>query len=160
MRWVMLGVLLVVACEDDRRGGAFDGGPAVDAGIVGGFDAGPLGGGADAGATGGGGGLVGDPCTSDAECTEIEGAMCFRESVGSIRWPGGFCSKACGDEDAPPDECGERAACATVSMAGGGSSVRGMFCSPPCEGDADCRQSEGYSCQMLFGFGFCVPPGA
>jgi hypothetical protein len=34
-----------------------------------------------------------------------------------------------------------------------------MFCTTSCTSDAECRSAEGYRCQMLFGFGYCAPPG-
>lgn len=114
----------------------------------------------DGGTTGDGGtgtasGKIGDPCTSDSDCTEPADAECFM-SDGPVDWPNGFCSKAC-EESA---ECGDgEAGCASLSMSGGGGGVSGMFCSPPCESDADCRSDEGYSCTMILGFGFCSPPG-
>jgi hypothetical protein len=143
---LLLGLSLALGCGDDRR-------PGADAG--GGVDAGGTPGG-DGGATGGA--AVGDPCTSAADCA-LPGAECFTESFGSVSWPGGFCSKSCGGEDAPENECGEVAGCASIGSSGGGMGISGMFCSPPCSSDAECRQAEGYRCQMLFGFGFCVPPG-
>jgi hypothetical protein len=145
----LLLLLPLLGCDDDRRV-AGDGGstpPATD------------GGGTPVDGAMSGGRVVGDPCTSDDQCTEPPDAECFTESVGSVSWPNGFCSKPCGDEDAPDDECGPTAGCATLSSSGGGSSLSGQFCSPPCESDADCRSDEGYGCQLILGFGVCAPPG-
>lgn len=144
----LLCLLCLFGCESDRR-------VAADAGATPTRD----GGGALLDAATSGGRAIGDPCSSDDECTEPLDAQCFTESVGSVSWPNGFCSKPCGAEDAPDDECGPVAGCATLSSSGGGSSMSGQFCTPPCESDADCRSDEGYRCQLLLGFGVCAPSG-
>ena len=123
---LLVGLSLVLGCGDDRRPGA-DAGSGGDAGGTPSADAGGTPG-SDGGATGSA--AVGDPCTSAADCA-LPGAECFTESFGSVSWPGGFCSKACGGDDAPENECGEVAGCASIGSSGGGMGISGMFCSPP-----------------------------
>ena len=151
MRARVVCVLIVAsACGDDGRPGP-----------VGGVDGGATDGGADAASTSDSGVVgrsVGAPCSTDMECSDPSDAECFTESFGGVSWPGGFCSKAC-DPEGPDGQCGSSGICVSAGSSGGGSSISGMFCTTSCTSDAECRSSEGYRCQMLFGFGYCSPPG-
>lgn len=146
---VILGVWALCGCGDDPRPGPVGdrdaGGGGTDASVA-----------ADVGTTSER--PVGAPCASDAECTDPSDAECFTESFGSVSWPGGFCSKAC-DPDGGDGQCGTSGICVSAGSSGGGSSISGMFCTTSCTSDAECRSAEGYRCQMLFGFGYCAPPG-
>ncbi|MCA9628979.1 MAG: hypothetical protein KC766_14970 [Myxococcales bacterium] len=107
-----------------------------------------------------GGGDIGDPCTTNADCTIVEGSECWTTIGGGgfpeVTFPGGYCGKACSNEGG--NECGENAGCTMTSVSGGMGSVTLSMCTPPCSGDEECRASEGYHCQIVFGnFGVCVP---
>ena len=154
MRW-LLCLSLLAACGDDPRRARLDAGP-----ITAPSDARPS---ATSDATApppSGSGGVGDPCTVDTDCVDPPDLMCMRDGVAGVSFPGGFCTKACGEgEDPPPDECGSEGVCATLSMSGGGIGVSGQFCTTSCESTADCRASEGYTCRTILSFGVCGPPG-
>lgn len=148
---------LVPGCADDR--GAGDGGgppPGLDGSVATDGSAPGL----DATAPGGRG--IGEPCTSDADCTDPPDAECFtvieNPLSGEIveEFPNGFCSRGC--EEITDCGSGEDVTCASSSSSGGGSSTQLMFCTTACSGPADCRASEGYTCQTIFGFGYCAPP--
>ena len=97
----------------------------------------------------------------DADCTDPPDAECFTEVTNPFTgaviasYPGGFCSKGCEEQS----ECGSGgdAVCVSQSSSGGGGGTSSQTCTIACETDADCRQSEGYRCAMLFGFGYCTP---
>ncbi|MCA9605402.1 MAG: hypothetical protein KC619_07395 [Myxococcales bacterium] len=151
--------LSIAGCADDRGTGDAGGGPppGADASVAtDGATPGP-----DAASPPGGGG-IGDPCTTNADCTDPPDAECFTVIENPIsggvvaEFPGGFCSRGCeGIED-----CGGGAdvTCASSSSSGGGSSTSLMYCTIACSGPEDCRASEGYTCQTIFGFGWCAPP--
>ncbi|MFK7990512.1 MAG: hypothetical protein AB8I08_31110 [Sandaracinaceae bacterium] len=158
---LVLTLALSAGCDDDRTGGT-DGGPtpSADSGLDGGATGTDAGGtGTDAGPVGGGG--IGDPCSSDAQCTDPPDATCFTEIMNPFTgatiasYPNGFCSKGC----EASEDCGssERATCVSQGSSGGGGGSSSMTCTLSCESDADCRQAEGYRCQTLLGFGFCTP---
>jgi hypothetical protein len=161
MRFVLLSLALVLAgCGGDERSG--DGGAGSDGGPSSTMRDGAPGPGVDSGSTMSTPGRIGDPCSTDADCTEPPDAECFTRIENPLtggvveEFPGGFCSKGCeGSED-----CGgaEDVGCASLGMSGGGGGSQLQFCTPSCEGPMDCRSDEGYRCQMLFGFGFCAPP--
>ena len=74
----------------------------------------------------------------------------------TITFPGGFCSKAC-DTQSSDNDCGDVAACASVGVSGGQGSVTLTMCTPPCSQDSECRQAEGYRCQIILPpYGFCT----
>lgn len=107
---------------------------------------------------------VGEPCTKDSDCAEPPNAECFTTVGGgfapTIVFPGGYCSKGCGQEDSGTPDCGAEGACAQLSMSGsGGASMMMSFCAKACKKHEDCRASEGYTCRIIFpGFpGFCAP---
>jgi len=152
-------LLAVAACgsDRDRRGDGgrppvIDGGPGRVDGGPGGVDGGP-----------GGGAAIGDPCTSDADCTEPPDAVCFTTVGGgpapTIDFPNGYCSKACDPEGDATEQCGTEAGCASSSMSGGGGGVSFQFCASMCMTDADCRAAEGYRCNVILAGlpGWCAP---
>jgi hypothetical protein len=166
MRWMpwILALVLAACGGDDQRTGdggsgpapGSDGGPSTtpgDGGSAAGSDAGPT------MSTGGG---IGDPCSTDADCTEPPDAECFttieNPLTGGVveEFPNGFCSKGC--EESSDCGSGENVACASSGMSGGGGGSRLQYCTIACDGPADCRSDEGYRCQTFFGFGFCAPP--
>ena len=169
MRRVTAGfplLALLAACSASEGGGSPSGTGATGAGSsTGGSGNAASGGGAGSGAGSGGGtskGEIGDPCTTDADCTAVAGSECFTTIGGgpapTITFPGGFCSKGC-NIDSTEKECGEIAGCSSVGTAGGGISTTLTMCSPPCKDDSECRSAEGYKCwQILPGMGICVPP--
>ena len=102
-------------------GGAADGGAADDAGAP------------DASALGG----LGAPCAAAADCDLGDGgdAVCAtRVRMSDVRFPGGYCSRACADDAA----CPEGAVCWQASTIDG-------FCVAPC-GPLDARCRPDYSC--------------
>lgn len=149
----------------DAGGGGDAGGGDVDAGGGGDVDAG---GGGDVDAstppTDGGTptrmGAVGSACAMDGDCTEPPGSTC-QTMVGmggfSYEFPGGYCTHTC-TAGSGSSECGAGADCYSVGFGGFGSA----FCAKTCTSNADCRESEGYTCQMPpFGGGtmrYCLPP--
>jgi hypothetical protein len=93
------------------------------------------------------GGIVGDPCTSDTDCSGVpRSPVCLTGIMGSLTFPGGYCSGDCtGSAD-----CGPGANCVTVV-----SSI--SYCLKRCTVDSDCRESEGYACITIFGSDYCMP---
>jgi hypothetical protein len=119
---------------------------------------------ADDGTTGKGTGKVGDPCQVDSDCAEPPSAKCFTTVGGglapTIVFPGGYCSRGCGNEDAGTPDCGEGGGCAQLSLGGSGPGTASLrFCAKSCTKNDDCRVSEGYTCRIIFpGFpGVCGP---
>lgn len=156
-----LTLLCAVACDDGKSSGdgsaAGDGKQPHDIRLT---EAGkPMPDGTTPGAA-----KVGDPCTSDQDCVEPPQAQCFRTVGGgmvpSITFPGGYCSRGCGDEDAGSPDCGEGGGCAQLGLSGGRGSVTMSLCAKGCKKNEDCRAAEGYTCRIIFpGFpGFCAPP--
>ncbi|MEM9070106.1 MAG: hypothetical protein AAGE52_16485 [Myxococcota bacterium] len=111
-------------------------------------------------ATGGGAG-IGEACAVDSDCTNPPDARCFTEVTNPLTgetlasYPNGFCSKGC--ETTADCGTGDDVTCVTQSSSGGGGGSSSMLCTTSCTSDAECRQAEGYRCQMLLGFGFCTP---
>jgi hypothetical protein len=78
-------------------------------------------------------GQVGAPCMNDNECdgfnnscaTEVDDA-----DGNPVMLPGGYCTHGC------LGVCGQNERC-----------VEGNFCVRTCDGDEDCRTSEGYVCR-------------
>jgi hypothetical protein len=169
MRWTALGLFgaaLVIGCSaNDSGGGSGGGGGSAGSGATGTGAGSGSGGATGTGASGGSGGgsapgEIGDPCSTDADCTAVAGAECWTTIGGgpvpSITFPGGFCSKAC-DTGSSDKECGEIAACASIGVSGGQGSVTLTMCTPPCSQDSECRQAEGYRCQVILPpYGFCT----
>lgn len=165
----ILALLMLEGCSatgDGSTGPGGGGAAATEAGSgATGGGTGATGGGT--GATGSGGGStgsgeIGEPCATDADCTDPPDAECWTTIGGgpvpTITFPGGYCSKACGD-DGGANECGESGGCSSTSMSGGGSSVTLQMCRAPCQSNEECRAAEGYRCQIVIpGFGVCVPP--
>ncbi|MBX3182708.1 MAG: hypothetical protein KIT72_19055 [Polyangiaceae bacterium] len=159
-------VLFGAGCSAD--GGSSGGQGARGSGANGGSggDGGTSGGGSGASSGSGGSGTargdIGDPCTDDSDCALVPGAECWTTIGGgpvpTITFPGGFCSRGC-STDSQEKECGENGSCTSTSMSGGGSTVNLTMCRPPCRASEDCRESEGYRCQIVIAnFGVCVPP--
>ncbi len=162
---VLAGLATIAGCSASDGGpgggGAGQGGSA-GSNAAGSGQGGSSQGGSQGGTAGGttGGGDIGDPCTTNADCTVVEGSECWTTIGGGpvpeVTFPGGYCGKACSNEGG--NECGENAGCTTTSVSGGMSSVTLSMCTPPCKRDEECRVSEGYHCQLvLANFGVCVP---
>jgi len=81
-----------------------------------------------------GSGVVGDACTSNADCGFGEDWICLREDAG---FRGGSCSRTC----LVDGDCGSGSHCGFVPAAGGEGA-----CMPDCGSDTDCRL-DGYVCQ-------------
>ncbi len=154
--WLCLGCLM--ACGSDSRRGSTDSGNAIDAPGTDSTVAMDV---SSADVTTSGGREIGDPCTDDSECTNPPDAVCFTRIENPFNgqviasYPGGFCSKGC--ENTADCGTGDNVTCVSQSSSGGGGGSSSMTCTISCESDAECRQSEGYRCQMLLGFGFCTP---
>ena len=84
---------------------------------------------------------VGQACTQNVECPATGAGEGFCMTETDWRWPGGFCSGACGSDA----DCSDEAHCT------------GRVCVPDCTSDADCRA--GYVCGDYFGTGSntCAP---
>ena len=114
------------------------------------------------GPAGGGQAEVGQACVTDQDCVEPPDATCFRTVGGgmasTIIFPNGYCSRACGGEDASSPDCGQGGGCTQVTLFGSGT-VQMTFCAKGCKKNEDCRVSEGYTCRIILpGFpGFCAP---
>jgi hypothetical protein len=84
----------------------------------------------------------GDSCTAATAATDCGGgtaAKCF-ENAASAVWPGGYCTRNCGDA-INGGGCGTTARCIGLNNIGfNGKCVR------KCTSDADCRADEGYAC--------------
>ena len=98
------------------------------------------------------GGVVGDPCYSSTDCSDVPGAgrLCMNTIGGVLSFPGGYCSAVCTSSA----DCGAGAAC--VDLYGIDN-----YCLKECSAPADCRTSEGYDCTTLpsvTGGPYCVPP--
>jgi hypothetical protein len=78
----------------------------------------------------------------------------------TIPLPGGYCTKKC-DVNAGHGECGPTAGCISHQIVAGMGSITLSFCAPPCKLDKECRQAEGYRCNVipLFNLGYCGPAG-
>ena len=107
---------------------------------------------------------VGDPCARDEDCAEPPNAQCFTTVGGgmapTVVFPGGYCSRGCGNEDASTPDCGASGGCAQIGLSGGGGgSATLSFCAKSCKKNEDCRVAEGYTCRIIFpGFpGVCAP---
>jgi hypothetical protein len=121
------------------RGGApcktcMDGGCRVTTGSAGGYCEGeePL--------------SFGTPCSTADECELAPdgGGICkLTTSTGSADYPGGFCTRLCGQD---AGSCGSLATCVGASAGGEEDSI----CAPKCDllSDAGCR-TPGYVCQDL-----------
>ena len=154
------------APRDDGGGPGTDGGPAITDGGGGGEDGGasPSDGGTTPptdGSTPTRMGAVGSACDMDSDCTEPRGSTCMT-MVGSggfsYEFPGGYCTKEGCTAGSGSAECGAGADCYSIGFGGFGST----FCAKTCTSNADCRESEGYTCQSPpFGGGttmYCLPP--
>lgn len=154
-------ILQLAACSASSGSGSGSGAASGSgaSSSTGGTAAGGSGNASAGGATAGGD--IGDPCSTNAECTVVPGSECFTTIGGgpvpTVTFPGGFCSKGC-DGNSEQNECGDTAACASVSTAGGGMSTTLSICTPPCATNDECRVADGYHCQLLLpGIGFCAP---
>lgn len=85
---------------------------------------------------------LGDPCTSDGDCTT--GMVCLGTPERPV-FAGGYCSKVACTTDA---DCGELGLCGLVF----GEAV----CLRRCDSNNDCRQT--YMCVPFEGEGACIPP--
>ncbi len=159
MRWMayacLLGALVfgLTACGSRQSSG--DGGPGSGTHADG---AAP---GSEAGGGPTGDGTIGSACTSNADCTEVPGAMCW-QNIGNTPAPGGYCALSCYQDPnggSPPVDCGPHAVC-DMSQMSGSTTITFAACLRICTSDADCRTAEGYHCgMMVFGSGYCIPPG-
>jgi hypothetical protein len=155
-----LGLLSACSAGSGSGGSGAATGTGANGGSGGG--SGGAGTGGTASGTGGGstgGGQIGDACSTDADCTAVAGAECWTTIGGGpvpeITFPGGFCSRAC-DTGSDQNDCGDIAACVSLGMSGGQSSVTLTMCTPPCKTNEECRVAEGYHCQVVLpGFGYC-----
>lgn len=163
MRWmatVLLPVLLI-ACDDSSSAGDAAGhgdGTAADLRLS---ESGvPIPGDGAAPGTA----KVGEPCTRDEDCAEPPNAKCFTTVGGgfapTVTFPGGYCSRGCGNEDSGSPDCGEGGGCAQMGLSGGMGSSQMSFCAKICKKNEECRVAEGYTCRFFFpGLpGFCAPP--
>jgi hypothetical protein len=164
----MLGLWLATLCllpacsaGSGSGGSGASSGSGASAGTGGSATGGASSGGTGTGSGGAstGDGQIGDACSTNADCTAVAGAECWTTIGGGpvpeITFPGGFCSKAC-DTGASENECGDIAACVSLGMSGGQSSVTLTMCTPPCKTNEECRVAEGYHCQVVLpGFGYC-----
>lgn len=92
---------------------------------------------------------IGAPCTSDADC-DGPMAACITTSSQWGYFPGGYCTRIlCGDWG---DACTPDSTCQAHPG-------HGPQCFRNCTSDADCRASEGYSCQPhpLVDSTYCLP---
>ncbi len=157
----LVAVVLLPACSASSGSGS-TGGSGASAGSAAGASGGS-GGTSSGGASGAAAGsrTVGEPCTSNEQCTDPPDAECYTTIGGgpvpSITFPGGYCSKPCdGNTDG---ECGTEGGCVQSSFSGGQGSVTLSICASGCATNAECREAEGYQCQLILpGFGFCAPP--
>ncbi len=128
--------------------------PRVD-GMVPPVDAGPR---RDSGMvvpTDGGGtvpGGTGAACMMDSDCSMLGmGAMCLTDLGGFYTFPGGYCTTTC----MAAGDCAGGGECLMIPLAGG-------YCVKSCTSSAQCREAEGYTCQMppIGGMGgmYCLPP--
>ena len=83
------------------------------------------------------GGVVGDACTFSSDCSGVPVRPMCLTSISGIPMPGGYCSSDCHTD---PD-CGPGADCIDISIA--------RFCLKSCTLVSDCRESEGYTCDLL-----------
>lgn len=96
-------------------------------------------------------GVVGDPCTSPAQCAGVpgDGKECLTDVMGFIQFDGGYCTATC----TTPAECGDGANCVDMRFA--------SYCIKLCEDNGDCRVSEGYVCGEIPFVGdgntYCLP---
>jgi len=96
-------------------------------------------------------GVVGDPCTSPAQCAGVPGDAreCLTDIMGFIQFEGGYCSATC----TTVAECGEGANCVNLMIV--------SYCLKLCDDNSDCRVSEGYNCGELPYVGdgntYCIP---
>lgn len=163
LSWLSI-VVFVAGCGASGGSGGASGaaGQAGTSGGGGGSGGGGSGGSSGTGAQSGGSGEIGEPCTSNADCSAVPGAECYTTIGGgpvpTVTFPGGFCSKTC-DTQSTEKECGEKAGCASIGQSGGRVSTTLTLCTPPCASDAECRMAEGYKCfQIIPGIGVCTPP--
>jgi hypothetical protein len=96
------------------------------------------------------GSIVGDPCTSVAQCMEVPGTgrLCLTTIAGYMDFPGGYCSASCTSSA----DCGTNAACVDVMG-------YGLYCLERCSSDFGCRYLEDYACETLSTAAglYCVP---
>lgn len=92
--------------------------------------------------------VVGAACADDVDC--LGGLQCFS-------WPKGYCSMTNCTETGTP--------CPGASQCWQGDTVMPKICVSTCEGDSDCRKTDGYGCKRLstqFGgidANVCAPSG-
>jgi hypothetical protein len=95
---------------------------------------------------------IGGPCSTAADCESPEGltAQCLTDLITIIVMPGGYCTAQCQDVG----DCGPGAACVDLSIV--------KFCIKTCSSAADCRQDEGYYCDIIPYTSdpntYCIPP--
>jgi hypothetical protein len=100
---------------------------------------------------GAGGLAIGEACTDDAECSGPN-AQCLDSFPGAYwsTWPSGYCSRTGCTFGAT---CGPGAACSAHPGIG-------PRCFRTCTTSADCRTTDGYTCQLhpiLMDEMFCLP---
>jgi len=154
-----LGLLPACSAGGGSGGSGASSGSGASAGSGGSGTGGVSSGGTGTGGSTTGGGQIGDACSTDADCTGVAGAECWTTIGGGpvpeITFPGGFCSKAC-NEGSDQSECGDTAACVSLGMSGGQTTVTLTMCTPPCKTNEECRVADGYHCQVILpGFGYC-----
>lgn len=157
MRWALVLATCLPAIAACSASGSPSPGGGGGSGANGGTSA-TGGSGGGSGATTAGNGKVGDACAKDSDCTDPPDAKCFttigNAQVGTVTFPGGYCSKACSGEGG--NECGTSGGCADIGSSGGGTTVTLSMCTAPCKTNTDCRTGDGYVCHVLIpGFGFC-----
>ena len=95
---------------------------------------------------------IGGPCVTAADCEPPEGltAQCLTDLISIIVLPGGYCTAQCQDVD----DCGAGASCVDLSVV--------KFCIKTCSSAADCRQEDGYYCDIIPYTSdpntYCIPP--
>jgi hypothetical protein len=90
---------------------------------------------------------IGDPCRSNADCTEGKSPACWIRSLynhaGYLAVKGGYCSSKCMDDT----DCGATGVCIDEG-------TDGKFCFAPCSVPSDCRPN--YAC-FVRQTGHCYP---
>jgi hypothetical protein len=100
-------------------------------------------------------GGAGTACTADSDCkgTDVSPGLCAKSLSlsafgAATAFSGGYCTNRC----TTSTECASKSACVTQPRS----------CLATCVSNADCRVSEGYSCQKAPSGGgnlsYCLPP--
>jgi len=97
---------------------------------------------------------IGDSCIDGSDCASGLGRCIFDNSpAGFPRFPNGYCTVDC-NPNAQDNTCGADAVCHNIKK---GTSLGGS-CLKACATDGDCRQYEGYTCQLAStGAKGCLP---